>query len=106
MATETLTTISPTTNTPILTRTAISKDQLLLLPAKAQAAFRSFSRSTNLAQRQATVRRALELLEAKKDVLARELTEQMGRPIAYTSSEITTAIMRADYLTRASEAVL
>ncbi|KAL1971274.1 hypothetical protein VTN77DRAFT_226 [Rasamsonia byssochlamydoides] len=103
---ETLTTISPITNAPVVTRQAISPEELALLPETAQAAFRSFSQSTTLEQRQQIVARALEILAKKKDVLARELTEQMGRPISYTPAEITTAIKRGDFLNRVSSSVL
>ncbi|PGH10845.1 hypothetical protein AJ79_05205 [Helicocarpus griseus UAMH5409] len=106
MSSETLTTISPITNDPIITRPGVSQQKLASLPQKAQNAFRSFSRSTTLAQRQEIVARALGLLGKKKDVLAREVTEQMGRPIAYTGVEIATAIKRGEYLTRISSTVL
>lgn len=106
MSLETITTISPATNAPILTRTGISSDDLTRIPETAQAAFRSFSQSTTLEQRQQIVSRALTILEKKKDELAREVTEQMGRPIAYTGVEIATAIKRSHYLNRISTSVL
>ncbi|KAJ5811661.1 hypothetical protein N7474_007962 [Penicillium riverlandense] len=106
MSLETITTISPATNAPILTRTGISSDDLTRIPEIAQAAFRSFSQSTTLEQRQQIVSRALAILEKKKDELAREVTEQMGRPIAYTGVEIATAIKRSHYLNRISTSVL
>ncbi|OJD13873.1 hypothetical protein AJ78_05720 [Emergomyces pasteurianus Ep9510] len=105
MSSEILTTISPITNDPIITRPAVSQHELASLPQKAQHAFRSF-RSTTLGQRQEIVARALGLLAKKKDVLAREVTEQMGRPIAYTGGEIATAIKRGEYLNRISSTVL
>ncbi|KAI1914525.1 hypothetical protein LOZ53_004170 [Ophidiomyces ophidiicola] len=106
MSSETLTTISPTTNAPVVTRAGIAESDLLALPKTAQAAFRTFSQSTTLAQRQEIVAKALALLVKKKDVLARELTEQMGRPIAYTGAEITTAVKRGEYLNRVAGEVL
>ncbi|KAK1091465.1 hypothetical protein LTR48_006252 [Friedmanniomyces endolithicus] len=69
-AQETLTTISPTTNQPILTR------------------------------------HALQLLNDRQEELARELTEQMGRPIAYTAKEITTAVARGEYMLKISSDAL
>lgn len=42
----------------------------------------------------------------KQDVLARELTEQMGRPIAYTAVEIKTAVKRGQYLLQISQECL
>ncbi|EGD86008.2 hypothetical protein H112_06928 [Trichophyton rubrum D6] len=100
MASETLTTISPITGKPVVTRSGVTQDELAVLPKTAQEAFRTFSKSTTLAQRQEIVARALNLMAKKKDVLAREVTEQMGRPIAYTGVEISTAIKRGEYLNR------
>ena len=42
----------------------------------------------------------------KKDELALELTQQMGRPIAYTAKEITTAVKRGEYLNSIAAEVL
>ncbi|RJE24307.1 Aldehyde dehydrogenase [Aspergillus sclerotialis] len=106
MSSDTITTISPATNQPIITRKEISAAELQRIPEQAQEAFRSFSQSTTLKQRQDIVARALDILEKKKDVLAREITEQMGRPIAYTPVEVNTAIKRSHYLNRISEEVL
>jgi len=98
---ETITTISPITNQPILTRTGPSDDELRSIPKRALAAFKTFSKTT-LAERQAIVKKALELLRERQDELAKELTEQMGRPIAYTAKEITTAAMRGEYMLKIS----
>lgn len=106
MSMETLTTISPSNNAPIVTRHGISSEELLAILETAQATFRSFSQSTTLEQRQEIVSRALGILQRKKAALAWELTEQMGRPISYTPSEITTAIKRGGYLNRISGSVL
>ncbi|KAB8203611.1 Aldehyde/histidinol dehydrogenase [Aspergillus parasiticus] len=106
MSLETITTISPSTNQPVVTRTGVTSEDLQRIPEVAQEAFRSFSRSTTLRQRQEIVTRALDVLEKKKDELARELTEQMGRPIAYTGVEVLTAIKRSRYLTKISDSVL
>lgn len=102
---DTITTISPTTNKPILTRQEPSDDQIKALPCKAAAAFGTFSR-TLLKERQDIVGKALDVLEAKKDELAKELTEQMGRPIAYTAKEITTAAARGRYMLKISSEAL
>lgn len=106
MSSDTITTISPATNQPIITRKEISPAELQRIPEQAQEAFRSFSQSTTLKQRQDIVARALDILDRKKDVLAREITEQMGRPITYTPVEVNTAIKRCHYLNRISEEVL
>ncbi|KAE8354165.1 Aldehyde/histidinol dehydrogenase [Aspergillus coremiiformis] len=89
-----------------LTRTGVSPEELQRIPEVAHEAFRSFSQLTTLKQRQEIVSRALDILEKKKDELAHELTEQMGRPIAYTGVEVMTAIKRSRYLTKISDSVL
>lgn len=105
MSVETITTISPITNKPILTRNGISAADLKLLPEVATKAFLKF-RKTALADRQAIVKKALKILNDKQDVLAKELTEQMGRPIAYTAKEVTTAVKRGEYMLKISEETL
>ena len=101
MATEVLTTISPSTNKPVLTRNGLSDSDVALLPGIATQAFNGF-RLTSLEERQGILRRALKLINQNQDVLAKELTEQMGRPIAYTAKEITTAVARGEYLLKIS----
>ncbi len=105
MSVETLTTISPTTNEPILTRNGVSASDLDLLPTVAADAFKSW-RETPLPDRQIIVRKALKVLSDKADELALELTVQMGRPIAYTAKEIVTAVKRAEYLLKISDEAL
>lgn len=97
MATEVITTISPSTNQPVLTRNGLSSSDVALLPAIAAQAFNDY-RLTALGDRQGIVRKALQLINERQAVLARELTEQMGRPIAYSAKEITTAVARGQYL--------
>lgn len=103
---ETLTTICPTTNKPILTRSGLSPADLSVLPRQARTAFKSYSTTTTLGQRRTTVTKALSILASKEDELAHELTEQMGRPIAYTGIEIKTAVKRGQYLCRVAEQAL
>jgi acyl-CoA reductase-like NAD-dependent aldehyde dehydrogenase len=105
MSVETITTISPTTNKPVLTRTGISAEEVELLPINATKAFEQFKKTT-LQERQQIVKQALKLLGDKQDVLAQELTEQMGRPIAYTAKEVATAVKRGEYLLKISEDAL
>lgn len=105
MSLEIITTISPTTNKPILTRNGLSQSELDKLPITATEAFSRY-RNTMLSERQEIVRKALQIMEKEKDVLARELTEQMGRPIAYTGKEISTAVARGEYLTKISNDAL
>ncbi|KAF2188272.1 aldehyde dehydrogenase [Zopfia rhizophila CBS 207.26] len=105
MSVETITTISPISNKPILTRNGLTDVDLQSIPATATSAFDSYRR-TSLADRQAVVKRALKLFKERQDELAKEITEQMGRPIAYTAKEITTAVARGEYLLKISQDVL
>lgn len=105
MSVELLTTISPITNKPLMTRNGVTAEELETLPAVANEAYLSF-RKTSLSERKTIVQKALELLREKQDELAKELTEQMGRPIAYTAKEITTAVKRGEYLVKISEDAL
>jgi acyl-CoA reductase-like NAD-dependent aldehyde dehydrogenase len=105
MSVETITTISPTTNKPIVIRNGISLPELESLPTVAMEAFGKY-RKTTLAERKEIVKKALKLLADKQDILAKELTEQMGRPIAYTAKEITTACKRGEYLLKLSDDAL
>lgn len=105
MATETITTISPITNKPIVTRQGPSASELEALPKRSWAAFESYKK-TSLAERQKIVRKALDLITARQDELAKEITEQMGRPIAYTAKEVTTAVARGEYMLKISDDAL
>ncbi|KAF2143825.1 uncharacterized protein K452DRAFT_224581 [Aplosporella prunicola CBS 121167] len=105
MSVETITTISPNTNKPIVTRNGLSDADLRALPATALEAWNSFKKTT-LAERQAIVKKAMKGILDKKDELAKEITEQMGRPIAYTAKEVATAVMRGEYLTKISDETL
>lgn len=105
MSVEVITTISPTTGEPIITRNGISEEELVQLPETAFKAFQGW-RTTKLEDRQIIVKKALKLLGDKQDELAEELTVQMGRPIAYTGKEIATAIKRSEYLLKISNDAL
>jgi acyl-CoA reductase-like NAD-dependent aldehyde dehydrogenase len=105
MSAETITTISPTTNKAVVTRTGISPSEVEQLPIQATEAFKTFKKTT-LKERQDIIKKALKLLSEKQDALAKELTEQMGRPIAYTAKEVTTAVKRGEYLLKISEDAL
>ncbi|KAK6432618.1 hypothetical protein LTR95_011211 [Oleoguttula sp. CCFEE 5521] len=102
---ETLATVSPITNQIILTRQPPTDAQWAALPKTAQAAFLKY-RKTSLAHRQSVISKALSLLNDRQHDLAKELTEQMGRPIAYGAKEVTTAVKRGEYLVKISETAL
>lgn len=105
MSLEKITTISPITNQPILTRNGLSDSDVQSLPETAATAFESYRR-TSLADRKAIVKKAMKLLNERQDVLGKEITEQMGRPIAYTAKEVSTAVMRGEYLLKISDETL
>jgi acyl-CoA reductase-like NAD-dependent aldehyde dehydrogenase len=105
MSVEILTTISPVSNRPIITRNGLSDIELEALPRAAKDAFLSF-RHTSLDDRQKIVKKALSLMRMRQDELAKELTGQMGRPIAYVHKEITTAIARGEHLLKISSDAL
>ncbi|CEJ84750.1 Putative Betaine aldehyde dehydrogenase 2 [[Torrubiella] hemipterigena] len=105
MSVEVITTISPTTNEPVLTRNGASAADLELLPKVATEAFQKF-RKTTLKERQEIVKKFLKSLLDHEAELAEELTTQMGRPIAYTGKEIQTAVKRGEYLLKISDEVL
>jgi acyl-CoA reductase-like NAD-dependent aldehyde dehydrogenase len=105
MSLEKITTISPITNKPVLTRNGLSDADLQTIPETATKAFESFRRTT-LADRQKIVKAALKLLNERQDALGKEITEQMGRPIAFTPKEVTTAVMRGEYLLKISDETL
>lgn len=105
MSVEVIKTISPTTNEPILTRNGASQSDLELLPKVATEAFQSF-RKTTLKERQDIVKKFLGILSKHQDELAEELTVQMGRPIAFGSKEVATAVKRGEYLLKISDEVL
>lgn len=102
MAPEKITTISPSDNKPIITRTGVSKEESIEITQNAVDAFRSY-KTTKLVERQAIVRKALRIMESRTKQLSLELTQQMGRPIASAGVEIRTAIARAEYMLKVSD---
>jgi acyl-CoA reductase-like NAD-dependent aldehyde dehydrogenase len=107
MAPETLSTISPTTNHEVVSREVLSPEEIAQIPVEAQKAFISYRKShPTLRSRQEVVAKALKLMSQRKETLAKELTEQMGRPISYTGVEIDTAVKRGEYLNRIAGEVL
>lgn len=105
MSSEELITISPITNKPILTRASLADADIAGLGTKTTEAFKKW-RQVDFEERLRVVKKALTLLSAKEEELARELTEQMGRPIAYTGVEIKTAVKRGDYICKIAKEAL
>ncbi|KAF3907497.1 Omega-crystallin [Arthrobotrys entomopaga] len=101
-----LTTISPITQKAIHTRDEFTQDDIPAVVDAAKKAFTSFKSSYDLPARQKLVAKALDILESKADSLARDLTEQMGRPIQYCAKEIKTAVIRGRYMLKVSSEAL
>lgn len=101
MSIEVIKTISPTTGDIVITRNGISPADLDLLPKVATESFQRF-RKTTLQERQEIVKKFLKGLSDRESELAEELTVQMGRPIAYTGKEVSTAVKRGEYLLKIS----
>lgn len=60
-------------------------------------AFESWKK-TSLSERVAHLRKVMAEIQANKELLGRELTAQMGRPIQYSEKEIETMEKKAHYL--------
>lgn len=98
-------TISPSTNQVVCERPATTIEEAHQVAKRSQDAFQSF-RKLSLAERRAIVVKALALIQERKMDLGRELSTQMGRPIAYSHKEIETMQKRADYLLDIAEEAL
>ncbi|KAK0391007.1 hypothetical protein NLU13_0509 [Sarocladium strictum] len=105
MSVEVINTISPTTNEIVVTRNGVSESDLTSIPQTAVDAFQSW-RKTSLKERQDIVKKFLKGLLDRQDELAEEITVQMGRPIAYGTVEVKTAVKRGEYLLKISDDVL
>lgn len=107
MTTATITTISPTTGQPILTRPSLTSDQLLSTATTAQHAYQSFRQShPSLQSRTAIVSKALDIMRSRIPELSGELTTFIGRPCSYTTTELTTALLRAQYMLKVAPEAL
>lgn len=99
-------TISPITGQAIIERPLPSSNaELDLILAASHTAHLSW-RKVPLAKRKAIVIKAISHLSARAPELAEEITEQMGRPIRYTKSEIATFEDRALWLVNKAEKAL
>lgn len=105
MSVEVINTISPTTNETVITRNGVSEADLEFIPKTATDAFKSF-RKTTLKDRQEIVKKFLKGLLDRQDELAEEITVQMGRPIAFGTVEVKTAVKRGEYLLKISDEAL
>jgi acyl-CoA reductase-like NAD-dependent aldehyde dehydrogenase len=90
-------TLSPSSGKVIFEHPGASLEQVGQIAQAAEDAFRTY-KELPLAERKAIIVKALDIIDANKETLAQELTDQMGRPISYTAGEIDTMRKRADYL--------
>ncbi|KAJ5662936.1 hypothetical protein N7507_003667 [Penicillium longicatenatum] len=90
-------TINPATHEVIFEHPGTSLAEATKIATASKQAFESY-RATTLDERKKIVARALEIIASRIDVLAKEITTQMGRPIRYCAGEIKTAILRSEHL--------
>ncbi|KAJ6003364.1 hypothetical protein N7451_005911 [Penicillium sp. IBT 35674x] len=90
-------TVNPATHEVIFDHPGTSLAEAAKIATASKQAFESY-RTTTLAERKKIVTRALEIISSRIDVLAQEITTQMGRPIRYCAGEIKTAILRSEHM--------
>ncbi|KAJ5919417.1 hypothetical protein N7466_010360 [Penicillium verhagenii] len=90
-------TINPTTHEVIFDHPGTSLAEAAQIATASKQAFESY-RAVTLADKKKIVTRALEIIASRIDVLAKEITTQMGRPIRYCAGEIKTAILRSEHM--------
>ena len=105
MANSTIRTVSPSTNKVVCEVPETTVDEARSIARASQDAFAEY-RLMPFQQRKEIVVRALKTIQERKMDLGKELTEQMGRPIAFSHKEIETMQKRADYLLETAEEAL
>lgn len=99
-------TLSPSSGLPVVSRPLPQSNAELDTVLQAAHDAHLSWRKVPLAERIAVVSKAVSHLVSRSDELAREITEQMGRPIRYTKSEISTFEDRAKWLIAHAEKAL
>ncbi|RKP09382.1 aldehyde dehydrogenase [Thamnocephalis sphaerospora] len=92
----TLEVISPADSQPLLTRPFASHADIDAVLERSREAFRHWRR-VPLQERVRLVLKFVDCFVAKKDAVAKEITQQMGRPIRYTAGEVRGFEQRARY---------
>ncbi|KAJ5889227.1 hypothetical protein N7504_010037 [Penicillium tannophilum] len=90
-------TINPATHEVVFDHPGTSLAEAAKIATASKQAFESY-RTTTLDERKKIFTRALEIISSRIDVLAKEITTQMGRPIRYCAGEIKTAILRSEHM--------
>ena len=98
-------TISPVDGRVLVERPLAAESAVAAALERAGQAFASW-RTTPVEQRIAVLNRAIDLLVAKREELATEITWQMGRPIAQSAGEIRGLEERARYMLEVAPARL
>lgn len=88
---------SPIDNSVYVERTSAGPEQVDATLQRALSAQRAW-RDTPLPRRQEVLRASLAYFEQNRDDIAREISCQMGRPIAYTAGEVGGLLERANYM--------
>lgn len=99
----TIKTLSPVDQSVVLERPETTKLELDDVFQKSEAAFKTYATKVTLKERIAIAGRFLDRLTENSDLLSKELTLQMARPLRYTSIEIKTAVMRGRYMLKIAE---
>lgn len=102
MSSNQIRTICPSTHEIIFDQPGTSIDEARKIAAASKDAFQTY-RALSLEKRKEIIKRALDIIDSRIDVLSKELTSQMGRPIKYCAVEIKTARLRAEYLLSIAE---
>ncbi|KAL4804019.1 Aldehyde/histidinol dehydrogenase [Aspergillus unguis] len=98
-------TLSPSSGKVIFEHPGATAEEVSKVAQASEDAFRSY-RELSLDQRKAIVSKALGIIDANKETLAKELSTQMGRPISYTAGEVDTMRKRAEYLLEKADGAL
>lgn len=101
----TIKTISPSTNEVVCEVEESTIEDARIVVHNSEDAFQFFKQMP-FAQRKSIIIKALKLIQERKMALGKELSEQMGRPIAFSHKEIETMQKRADYLLDIAEEAL
>ncbi|MDH4249378.1 MAG: aldehyde dehydrogenase family protein [Deltaproteobacteria bacterium] len=101
----TLKTISPADGSVYVERALADEKQIALALAKARQAQAGW-KATPLAERARLVLKAVDAFVARKDEIAKEISWQMGRPIAYSPFEVRGFEERSRYMVAAAERAL
>ena len=89
--------ISPSDGSIIATRDVATDDEIKTCLNQAELAQKTWM-ALDVSQRIAYCQKAIDWFETNKGVLAKSISQQMGRPIQYTQGEISGLIQRAEYM--------